>query len=147
MAAGKLSGVRDARELISDRRATIPVTDYIKSLKKQIQSSEENARHMFRELQSAKRDLLDYLQVAELGDGDKERNSHRQERKRACKRQGEERSRDRLHQDIRHRERSRDETRRKYEDKKRSRDHRKDSPERESRSRKSSPSPDRGSGK
>jgi len=149
--AGKLGGIRDARELISDRRTAVPVPDYIKSLKDQILNSEKNARHMFKELQSAKRHLLDYLQVAEMGDTDKDRggNSDRhEERKRVCRRQEQERPRDRARDETRDRVKSRDETRRKSQDKKRSRDHRRPSPERESRkssSRKSSPIPDRGS--
>jgi len=66
-------------------------------------------------------------------------------RKRACRRQEEERPRHRSRDEMRNRERTRDEIRRKSQEKKRSRDHRRPSPERESKSRKSSPSPARGS--
>ena len=141
----KLSGIRDARELLSDRRTSIPVTDYIKSLKEQIQNSEKNARNMFKELQSAKRDLLEYLQGAELEDKDHGRKGERHDgRQRVCRR-SEERTRGRSRDERRDRGRTRDETRRSSQDKKRSRDHRRTSPERESKSRKSSPSPERGS--
>lgn len=147
--AAKLGGIRDARELISDRRTTVPVTDYIKSLKDQIRNSEKNARHMFRELRSAKRDLLDCIQIAELGEPEKERdprNSVRHEEKRGvCRRQEGGRPHDRSREETRDRERSRDEMRRKPVEKKRSREHRRPSPERQSKSRtssrKSSPNP------
>ena len=105
-----MNGIKDARELLSDRRPTIPVTDYIKSLKEQIQNSEKNARHMFRELQTAKRDLLDYLQGAGLREDEENLDSDRhQERKRSCRRR--DGDRDRVRGGERMRDRDEDRTR------------------------------------
>ena len=120
-----MSGIRDARELLSDRRTTIPVTDYIKSLKEQIQNSEKNARHMFRELQTAKRDLLDYLQGAGLRDDNLD-SDRLEERKRVCRRRDVDRDlvRDEKRTRVRDEERTRvrDEERTRDRDGKRTRD-------------------------
>ena len=62
--------VRDARELLSEKRSHVPVTQYVKSLKDQIRSSEANARNIFKELQSTKKDLMTYLRESDGSKGE-----------------------------------------------------------------------------
>lgn len=137
-----VNGVRDARELLSEKRTHethVPVTEYVKSLKEQIRSSEINARKIFKELQSTKKDLMTYLKESGDSGGDNYRLKE-------CSRDNRERrsEKKRLDDQPPHKSRESSKNRQKSPERKRSRTHGKStSPGCESR--RSSSSPDRGS--